>query len=62
MWCVFMAVAVVTGVRGGIRLAISVIIVVTWVFTPVAVITGVNVVVLTWLYLLLLLSHVFFLL
>ena len=47
---------------GGINLAISVIIVDTRVFTAVAVITGVNVVVLTWLYLLLLLSHVFLLL
>ena len=44
------------------RLAVSVIIVVTRVFTALAGITGGNAVVLTWLYLLLLLSHVFLLL
>ena len=45
---------------GGINLGISVIIVVTRVFTALAGIAGGNMVVLTWLYLLLLLSHGFY--
>ena len=58
---VFTVIVVINGVYGGIGIVVFVIIVVTCIFPALAVVTGVNVVVLTWLYLLLLLSHGFLL-